>query len=195
MTQRKKRKSKSKYGQVKHPFLFKITNGNGSSAVHTVMARVRMATKAVDLTVTAEHVRKAIELNGIGYTSKCTMAVCCYAHKDAFPHVVEGHVDWNYSRAYVVSKTKNGLPAECVAYEHDSAIARENDTAGGLKKLLARIERDGPIVVHLRPYRKRSEEGRPGRDRSGSGKRDPKRKGANLRFDVAVLGAQPQAEA
>ena len=122
------------------------------------------------------------------------MAICCYQQRDAFPHKIEGHVDWNYSRAFVVSKIdKLGLPSECVAYEHNSEIARLNDTAEGLKMLLKRIANEGPITVHLRPYRKRSKDYRPSGARQSTGVRDPQRKGANLRLDVAYLNNRPQA--
>jgi len=180
----------------RHNFLFKVTNGDGSEKVVKVGAKVVMASAPVTLTVTEDHVRQAMRRHGVGHTSKCTMAVCCYGHKDAFPHMIEGHVDWNYSRAFVVTKVnKFGLPVECVAYEHDSNIARMNDTKGGLRKLLAKIQEQGPLTVQLRPYRKRSAPMRKsGSDRRAtSGVRDPiRRRGANLRFDVAHLGAEPE---
>ena len=189
-----KKEEKSKFGQVRHPFLFSITRGDGNTAVKKVWAKVKMATKPVTLTVTEAHVRRAFAMGGVGNTSRCTMALCCYQQQDAFPHKIEGHVDWNYTRAFVVTKTdKLGLPSECVAYEHDSEIARLNDTAGGLRVLLKRIVEDGPITVHLRPYRKRSEDGRPAGSRNNTGVRDPRRKGANLRLDVAYLSTRPQA--
>ncbi len=113
---------------------------------------------------------------------------------EAFGHTVEGHVDFNYYRAFVVSKLdKNGLPSECYAYEHNRKdVAMLNDTAGGQKKLLALIERDGPITLELKPYRKRSAVGRPGKGRLKVGTRERiPAKGARLRYAVMKMGAMP----
>jgi hypothetical protein len=192
---KKPKKPKSKFSTVRHPFLFSITRGDGTTVVKRVWAKVVMATEPVTLTVTEEHIRRAIAVGGIGNTSRCTMAICCYQQQEAFPHKIEGHVDWNYSRAFVVTKTdKLGLPSECVAYEHSSGIARLNDTPDGLEVLLKRIADNGPITVTLRPYRKRSEEDRPHGARVSTGVRDPSHRGANLRLDVAYLNNRPQAD-
>ena len=81
----------------------------------------------------------------------------------------------------------------CVAYEHDDDTARLNDTKGGQQELLRRLETNGPKTITLRPIRYRSEVGRPGRDRKGTGVRDPlKRHGANLRYAVREGGALPE---
>src|SRR6187455_908046 len=138
------KKRKTGFAQVRHAFLYKVVKGDGTSKVHKAWARVRHATQEVELVLTAEHVRKSIAAKGAGDTSKCTMAVCTYNHAGSFPHKVEGHLDWNYSRAWVVSKCdKVGLPCECVAYEHnDRGIARLNDSPNGQKQLLQKLERD-----------------------------------------------------
>jgi hypothetical protein len=184
-------KRKTGIAQVKHAFLYKVTNGAGETKTHKAWAVVRMARSEVPLVVTLDDAKVALRRHGVGSTSRCTMAVCCYRLKDSFSHPVEGHVDWFPTRAFVVTKTKAGLPSECVAYEHSSDIWRFNDTPGGLRKLIAKLEASGPLTIKLRPYRVRSEVGRPGDNRRGTGARDPIRHGANRRFDVAHIGARP----
>jgi hypothetical protein len=191
-----KSKSRSKFAQVRHPFLYKLYKGDGTFSVHKAWAKVVHAKKPIDLVLTVAHVRKSIKLNGAGDTSKCSMAICAYDHADKFPVPVEGHIDWNYARAFPVTNLdKQGLPCKCLAYEHNRPdIARLNDSGKtGQQQLLRLLERKGPITVRLLPIRYRSEEGRSGRNRKGTGVRDPmKRKGAHLRYAVYKLGAQPQ---
>jgi hypothetical protein len=184
-------KRKTGIGQVKHPFLYKVVNGEGTAQTFKSWAVVRMARSEVELVVTLEDAKQALRRHGVGSTSRCTMALCCYRMKAAFGHPVEGHVDWCPTRAFVVTKTKGGLPVECVAYEHSSTIWRLNDTPGGLRKLIARLEKTGPITITLRPYRVRSEVGRSGVGRKTTGTREAVRHGANRRFDVAHVGAPP----
>jgi len=191
------KKRKSKVAKARHPFLYRLENGDGTSKVRKAWATVEYTTKPVDLVLTAAHVRKAMNANGAGSTSACAMAICTYNHADAFSHSVEGHIDFNYSRALVVTKLdKQGLPCKCRVYEHNARnIARLNDTPGGQQKLLDLILRDGPITVTLKPHRVRSEVGRSGRTRVATGARDPLKgmKGAKLRYAVYKLGAIPPA--
>jgi hypothetical protein len=188
------RKSRSKFSPVRHPFLYELRfPANGKHVTKKAMAKVRYSHKPVTIELTAAHVRKSMKLKGVGNTSACSMAICAAQHADQFPHKVEGHIDWNYCRAFIVSKVdKAGLPSECYAYEHDDEIAKLNDTAGGQRKLLALIERDGPITIKLKPYRKRSTKGRTGK---GRGTTDARKKiigkGAKLRYAVAQFGAYP----
>lgn len=191
-------KAKAKVAKVRHPFLYRMQNGDGTSKLRKAWATVKYTTKPVDMVLTAAHIRKAIKAKGAGTTSCCAVAICSYNHSDVYPHNVEGHIDFNYTRAFVVSKVdKTGLPSECYVYEHDARdIAFLNDTPGGLKKLLAMIEKDGPITVKLKPHRVRSEIGRPGKARKATGVRDPMKKnlkGAKLRYAVYKLGAMPTA--
>lgn len=190
----KKRAKKSVFAPVRHNFLFQVTAGDGSKRIIKSPAKVRLGRVHIDLTVTAEDVQAALKAGGAGNSSKCTVAHCCYRMRDAFPHKIEGHVDWQYSRCFVCIKTnKFGLPSECIVYEHDNGIARMNDTRMGMFKLLEKIEKHGPITIHLRPYRRRSEEGRKGADRKTTGARGiGQPRGANLRFDIARLGAGPE---
>src|SRR4029077_10031765 len=126
-------------------------NGDGTSKMHQAWATVEYTTKPVSMVLTADHVRKSIKADGAGSTSSCSVAVCTYNHVDAFPHKVEGHIDFNYSRAFVVTRLdKQGLPARCRVYEHNARdIAKLNDTTGGQQKLLERLEREGPITITL----------------------------------------------
>jgi hypothetical protein len=185
--------------RVRHPFLYRLENGDGTSKVRKAWAIVKYATKDVPLTLTAPHLRRSIKAQGAGTTSHCAVAICTYNHSDAFPHNVEGHIDFNYTRAFVVSKVdKHGLPSHCVVYEHEARnIAKLNDTPGGQQKLLERVERDGPITLTLKAHRTRSEAGRKGSavGRKKSGVRDPATKGlrgAKLRYTVYKLGSQPE---
>jgi hypothetical protein len=192
----KKAVKKPKAAKVRHPFLYRMENGDGTSKLRKAMAVVKYTTKPVDMVLTAAHMRKSIKAKGAGTTSACAVAICSYNHSDAFPHNVEGHIDFNYTRAFVVSKVdKTGLPSECYVYEHNARdIAFLNDSPGGQKKLLAMIEKDGPITVTLKPHRVRSEIGRPGKGRGTTGVRDPLKKnvkGAKLRYAVYKLGAMP----
>jgi hypothetical protein len=189
-----KKKRKSKTAQVRHPFLYRLENGDGTSKVRKKMATVEYTTKPVEIELTAAHVRKSMKAGGAGNTSSCSVAICTYNHSDAFPHTVEGHIDFNYSRAFVVSKVdKYGLPERCKVYEHNARdIAKLNDTPGGQQKLLDRIERDGPIKITFKPHRVRSEIGRSGKGRKATGARDAmKLKGAKLRYAVYKLGSMP----
>jgi hypothetical protein len=189
-----KKRRKAKIAKVRHPFLYRLENGDGTGKVRKKMATVEYTTKPVVIELTAAHVRKSMQKEGAGNTSSCSVAICTYNHADAFPHPVEGHIDFNYSRAFVVSKVDRfGLPEKCKVYEHNARdIAKLNDTPGGQQKLLDRIERDGPITITFRPHRVRSEIGRSGAGRKTTGARDAmKVKGAKLRYAVYKLGSMP----
>lgn len=190
-----KKKAKAKVAKVRHAFLYEMISGSGKARKRKAWATVKYTTKPVDMILTAAHIRKSMRAEGAGNTSSCAVAICTYNHEDAFGHSVEGHIDFQYSRAFVVSKTdKYGLPSECYVYEHNARnIAKLNDTPGGQQKLLDRIEKDGPITITLKPHRVRSEIGRSGKDRKTTGARDAMKglKGAKLRYAVYKLGAMP----
>ena len=189
------KKPKSKVAKVRHPFLYRLENGDGTFKVLKAWATVKYSTKEVVMDLTAAHMRKSIKASGAGTTSACAVAVCTYGHQDKFSHNVEGHTDFNYSRAFVVSKVdRQGLPSECYVYEHNSRwVAKLNDTPGGQQKLLGMIEANGPITVVLKPHRVRSVIGRPGKGRPTTGARSPTAglKGAKLRYAVYKLGSMP----
>jgi hypothetical protein len=198
-TKRQRRRSleKRKYSFVRHPFYFKLIGPDGKKRQMKVLARVIPAKTLVTLApgLEADHVRESIKLEGVGNTTTCSGAICMTRHAHAFPHPVEGYVDFQRARAFVVSKLDaNGLPTECYAYEHRHAdITKLNDDPnGGQKKLLAYVEAHGPIEIELLPYRKRSKPGRPGKGRKPSGRRSrAPGKGARLRYAVLEAGYTP----
>lgn len=150
-TKKKVRKS------PRHIFRFEIESVEEGSKpkIITHPARVKKATREVTLTLTAKDVERSIRLHGAGNTAKCSMAVCAHRQKDQFPHDVHGFIDWQYHRAYVVTKLdREGFPAECVCYQHCDEIARLNDTPGGQQKLLERLREKGDRTIKLTPPRK-----------------------------------------
>ena len=133
-------------------------------------------------------------LEGVGNTQTCSMAVCAKDNEQAFYHKVEGYIDWQYSRAYVVTKLskETGMPIACVAYEHKDDIAKLNDSKGGQQKLLKQLQSQGPRIIRLYPIRKNVREaGRPKGKLNGSHSSRPVSMGAKLRFAVAQLGGVP----
>jgi len=189
---------KKKFAQVRHAFLYKYLDAAGKEHVIKAWAKVRLPSRAVAITLKSEHVERSMELGGIGHTATCSMAVCGTEHADQFPHHVEGHIDWTYTRAYVVSKVdrETGLPTECYVYEHNDSVAQLNDSAAGQMKLLKKLREDGPRTITLSPYRVRSAVGRPGKGRKKTGARDTEQRlrGGKLRYAVAKLASeQPEA--
>lgn len=134
-----------------HYFKFKIRGIDGKSQIVIAKAVVRQPPHPVNLPLAAEHVRKSIKLKGVGNTGSCSMAVCAMANATLFGHPVEGYIDWQYGRAYVVSKVRNGLPVECYVYEHRDDIAKLNDSKGGQQKLLKQLEENGDRIIRLVP--------------------------------------------
>lgn len=181
----------SKFLKVRHPFRFKITGDDEKPRVITAWAKVVRGIKPVELVLRADDVRRSIQLGGIGNTQTCSMAVCAKRQADAFPHPVEGLIDWTYRVAYVVSKIgPSGLPVQCVAYSHDDNVAQLNDSKGGQRKLLRGLEEGGDRVIRLHPYRKQKARpvGRPFGGRTGARSQKVIPRGAALRFAVAQVG-------
>lgn len=179
----------------RHTFRFKVKTNDGEEKIIAVKVRVHRAKAPVTLTLTAADVRRSIELKGVGNTQTCSMAVCAKRHAQAFPHPVDGFIDWQYARAYVVSKISKatGLPTECYCYAHSDDIAKVNDSRGGQKKLLADLEAGGARKIKLMPPPKFSqrESGRP-RGREDGSRTIVRGVGAKYRFAVAQLGGVPQ---
>lgn len=174
----------------KHTFRFKVQTIAGEKpTVILAKAAVTRAKKMVEIVLTAADVRRSIELKGVGNTATCSMAVCAKRSAAAFPHKVEGYIDWQYATAFVVSKVKNGLPVECVAYQHRDSIAKINDTKGGQEKLLAELVAGGSRKIRLHPIKARAP--RPGTRRGkidGSRASKPGSTGAAARFAFSQLG-------
>lgn len=180
----------------RHCFRFRIIGVDGKPQVIEAWAKIILAKSPVKLDLAAEHVRRSIKLKGIGNTQTCSMAVCSIAQKDRFPHPVMGFIDWQYSRAFVVTKIgRDGLPSECVEYSHSDDIAKLNDTKGGQKKLLVELEAKGDRTIHLRPTRDQTKNPGYRKNTGPKGRSDGSRKpsihtsrGGKLRFAIAQLG-------
>jgi hypothetical protein len=114
MTTKKAATTQKKRKSPRHIFRFKIADDD-TKCIES-KAIVRQAKKAVQLVLKAEDVRRSMELGGVGNTMTCSMAVCAKRQEDAFPHPVEGYIDWQYRTAYVVTKLNpdTHLPSECV---------------------------------------------------------------------------------
>lgn len=188
----KKRHRKS----PRHVFLYKLDDENETTIKG--WARIRHPKRIVRLTLKAEHVRAAIENDGVGNTQLCSMAFCAKAHAKEFGHPFTGDLDWTYARAYAGSRRskKTGLPDECFVYAHSDDIGKLNDTKGGQAKLLADLEQNGDRVITLRPYPlRRGDSRRGGTGKTRTGERTPKGTylgvGAARRFAVAQLGGVP----
>lgn len=185
----------------RHKFEFEIEVNGKTKKIYN-WAEVIRATKPVTLILTADHVRRSIELKGVGNTMTCSMAICTNTHIDRFPHPVIGYIDWWYGRAYVASKLskENGLPSVCYVYEHRDGIGRMNDSLAGQKKLLAELIKNGPREIKLLPVSTGSHRssgrslGKPVGNRDGSRSSD-RFKGAKLRTAVATLGLSLPAPA
>lgn len=180
-----------------HIFKFKIEMDDGEMKEMNSKAIVTAARKAVTVILTKDHVRTSIMNNGVGNTAKCAMAVCCRNQpKGTFSHPFVGFIDWQYSTAFLATHlNKQGMPSKCIRYYHDDNIAKLNDTPGGQKKLLKRLEDEGDIIIRLRP-RIRNDHTLKG----GTGRKDGSRshkgtiisKGARARYAFAQAGAAPQ---
>jgi hypothetical protein len=172
-------------GKHRHTFFFNLKLGDGSVGEVKAKALVSRARKALSIVLTEDHVQRALARHGQGTTTHCAGALCAYDHRIDFaaagvPSI--GHMDWQRSRVFVAThKRADGLPAKCVAYEHNSKVAHLFDTKAGLEKLLRRLQREGAITINLYPYRKRSDKGRPGAGRPSTGAR-ARSKGAKLRY-------------
>lgn len=192
----RKRKPTRKH---RHCFRFHVLGVDGKPQVIEAWAKIILAKHPVSLDLTKDHVRNSIKLKGVGNTQTCSMAVCSIAQKDKFPHPVVGFIDWQYSRAYVVSKIgKDGLPSECFEYEHNDNIAKLNDTKGGQLQLLRELESKGDRKIRLRPAPDQTKKPSYRKNKGPRGNRDGSRqskptssRGAKLRFAVAQLGTHP----
>jgi hypothetical protein len=177
----------------RHTFRFKVENGEVIEAPAVVIPGKRN----VELTLTADHIKKSVKLGGQGNTQKCAMAVCSKEHRDSFGHDFM-YVDWLDSKAYFVTETKNGLPSKCISYSHHDNVAPLFDTKIGLKKLLKEIEENGPKIIKLYPpviypsTFSAAKKARRGSIVDGSRSKTIRAKGAALRFARLQLGAAPQ---
>lgn len=172
----------------RHQFRFKP---EGGGAIIKCWAIVRNAKKNVELLLTSAHVLRSIKLQGQGNTQKCAMAICSKEHGSSFPHPVL-YIDWLDSKAFVVTKLKDGLPCECVAYDHNDIVAKQFDTKTGLETLLASLEKRGSKKITLYIPAKREKQFGTSRRSNHTGERSEghviKSHGARLRFARLNLG-------
>jgi hypothetical protein len=187
-------KKKSKVSSHKHFFHFRLPTGTDTKSI-SIPVKVRYATKPVTITLTAEHVRKAIDAEGYGNTQTCVMAQCIKHQAEVFPHEVDGYVDWTYGRAYVVSKVnkKTNLPSECICYKHNDDIAKNFDEKkeDGVLELWKELRDNGPRTVTLYPLNVRTGEHKKVRKHDPRPRTSPKRyqpRGAALRYGIVKLG-------
>jgi hypothetical protein len=138
-----------------HKFTYHVREADGTITKIPAWAKVFPADEEVEMLLTESHVQKSILLNGAGNTMTCAGAICTIEHRHVFPHHVTGGIDWLYSRAFVVSKYKNGLPSECYVYLHHDNVARLFDTKKGQDKLLKELQKNGPRTIRLYPARVR----------------------------------------
>lgn len=131
----------------KHIFRFRKSDGR----IIKSPATVTNGKKEIVISLTEDHVLRAIKAFGQGDPSNCAGAVCSRSHAHLFPHLFTD-VEWIDSRAYfVTAEDRFGLPVRCVVYQHDDNVATLFDSVSGLKKLLAEIKKKGPKVLRLQP--------------------------------------------
>jgi hypothetical protein len=141
-------KTKTSRRSPRHAFLFRV----GSQEPSKVWANVKAARSAVSITLTEDDVLRAAQRKGFGDAANCAGALCVYRHSDSFPHAVSGHFDFLERRLYVSDRNDAiGLPKSCVAYSHNDPVAKLFDSKAGLQKLLARLRKNGPMVIRLSP--------------------------------------------
>lgn len=189
-----KRRKKLEELPFRHTFHFRLPLANGKMREFPVPAKVFRGDTTVSITLTAAHVRRALELDGVANTQCCAGAVCALDHAELFNHLIEGYVDWQYSRAYLVSKVDDRyMPSECVVYQHTDDAAVDFDTVAGLKKLLKDLEENGDRTIILRPVTKKPHGTRAaGKTGVRDGSRTKKAvRGHRLRWARAGLGGVP----
>lgn len=128
--------------------------GGPRPIVHHVKVVRAKSKEPVELELSADDVRIAMAQKGHGDAQRCAGAVCVKRLKGRFSHPAL-FIDWTQSRAYVTTKLdKNGMPAECVCYQHRDHVAEMFDRPSGYKMLLKAIEANGgALKIKLRPAR------------------------------------------
>ena len=182
---KKPKQMKSRHNFVmlyKNPLTGKIVRGFKP-------AKVLIPTEDVYLEITKHGVLRSKKLKGRGSTQLCSGAICSVEQASRFPHEVTGTCDFQDTRVFIGSKDTGLGPDECYGYEGEFEwFTKMNDKKGGHDEILQMIEeRDGPLLLHLRPIKRRTGyvkgTGRRGSNTSGpsGGERDRKRKGHHAR--------------
>lgn len=141
--------AKKKVRAVYHTFKRRYQNPDGELEIFEVECRCKPGTTLAIIEVAAEGVRRALDLNGQADSQNCAGAVCLTRQKKAFNHPVMPLIDWWRRRVYIQDS-----PKTCRVYGHFDNIEELFDTDAGLRKLLKRIEKSGPIKVTLYPAKK-----------------------------------------
>ena len=159
-----KRKHRSKFAKVRHTFYFKMIMPDGKKHIIPKKALVIPAKHGASMLLNEPTILRSIELDGVGNTSTCPMAICTYNNKSSFPHPHGGIADLTRTRAFIASELdKFRMPVKCYCYEHNHAdIVKLNDSKGGQRRLLELVRKNGPIELTFSPMRKRSAPGRSG---------------------------------
>jgi hypothetical protein len=156
-----------------HKFEYEVDylDGRGVQTVES-FAKVTLARKPVTLFLSIADIDESIALDGMGNSTRCAVSQACKRQKSHFPHPFVGMMDWFYKTTFIATKMKNGLPIECMKYEHRDTIARDFDTEVGIRRLRERAEaHDGKITIKLLPSRNRVGETAKGGNVPASGKR------------------------
>ena len=135
----------------KHYFRFRKPDGRVIKAASTVIN----AKKDIVIKLEEEHILRASKAHGQGDTSNCAGAVCVRDHAQMFSHEFLD-VEWIDTRAYFVTKEKNGLPVRATVYEHHDNVAKLFVSPKGLKKPLADIGENDPKEIRLTPVKRSS---------------------------------------
>lgn len=177
--------------KMRHSFMFKTPN---SATPIVFKAKSKYPKHPVDLILTEDHIKQAVAAKGFGNTQSCAGAFCALAHADYFPHAVEGYVDWTDTRCYIVSKLKNGAPAECYVYRHKQPdVSRRFDMKSGADELLNIVRQEGPIHIRLMPAFGRIKQDRSNHRSANDGSRSAKKvkavpRGSKFRFARTTVG-------
>jgi hypothetical protein len=152
---------------VRHPFRFKFELGDGKPVVSKVFATVLAATGSAEIMLYPENVEAAIKAHAVGDLSACSGSQCMRdpRNREALSGVIPEKilsrlefgrfVDWQDSRVFITSKCDGtGMPNESVEFEQSSDVSKINDLGEkGMKALLVRLKKDGPMPIALRPVR------------------------------------------
>lgn len=167
-----------KYAAYRHIFKYQTRNRK----VHEMAFAVIRASNAVELELHPSHVEESIKRNGVADSQNCSGACLIQDSAEKFGHEVEGTVDFYPTRAFVVAemfreprRLKRGsklmIWGVCHEYTHSSPVWKYNDSKGGQAKLLAKLRKEGPMKIVLRPTYEQDNSGSP---KPGGNPRGPK---------------------
>lgn len=143
----------------KYYHTFKRMNDEGDKfEIRALIVRPKTSKEkqTVEIALTEAMVEEAIRRNGQADGQNCGGAVCTRKHRHLFAHSVSGIVDWWRSRVFILEdKPRKDGTSVCWEYAHYDKVEELFDTEAGLRKLLTRIRKRGPIQITLYPVKKR----------------------------------------